>query len=356
MEPNARSAPISRTTPTARATPTARTVLVLGANGRFGAVATQAFAEAGWRVIAQARRAPAALPAGVHHVDTPLAEPAALAAQANGADTVVYAVNPPYTRWAAEALPLARAGMAVAEHLGARFMLPGNVYNFGESMPPLLREDTSQDATTRKGRIRVRMESELESRATAGLRSVVIRAGDFFGGGAGSWLDLVIAKSLRDGKLVYPGPTDLPHAWAYLPDLARAFVAVAQRADLPAFERLHFAGHTLTGAQLLGAIERAAGAGGIRPAGEWRRGGLPWSLLRAGGLVVPMWREIAEMAYLWRVPHALDGRRLTQTVGLLTETPVDVATAHALQALGLVAPMRATAPATPAPPTNAALY
>jgi hypothetical protein len=26
-------------------------------------------------------------------------------------------------------------------------MLPGNVYNFGESMPPLLREDTPQAAT-----------------------------------------------------------------------------------------------------------------------------------------------------------------------------------------------------------------
>lgn len=331
-----------------------RTVLVLGANGRFGAAATQAFAEAGWHVIAQARRAPAALPAGAHHVDTPLADPAALAAQANGADTVIYAVNPPYTRWAAEALPLARAGMAVAERLGARFMLPGNVYNFGEAMPPLLGEDTPQDATTRKGRIRIAMERELEARAAAGLRSVVIRAGDFFGGGAGSWLDLVIARSLSAGKLVYPGPTDLPHAWAYLPDLARAVVAVAQRDDLPVFERLHFAGHTLTGAQLLGAIERAAEAGGIRPAGGWRRGGLPWPLLRAGGLVVPMWREIAEMAYLWRVPHALNGRRLTQTVGPLTETPVDAAMTHALQALGLVASKRTTAAATPASPTNAA--
>ena len=48
MEPNARSAQ------TPRAAPNARTVLVLGANGRFGAAATQAFAEAGWRVIAKA--------------------------------------------------------------------------------------------------------------------------------------------------------------------------------------------------------------------------------------------------------------------------------------------------------------
>ena len=35
------------------------TVLVLGAAGRFGAAAVQAFAQAGWRVLAQQRRAPA---------------------------------------------------------------------------------------------------------------------------------------------------------------------------------------------------------------------------------------------------------------------------------------------------------
>ena len=32
------------------------TVLVLGANGRFGLAATRAFAAAGWRVLAQVRR------------------------------------------------------------------------------------------------------------------------------------------------------------------------------------------------------------------------------------------------------------------------------------------------------------
>ena len=33
-----------------------KTAIVLGANGRLGAAAVQAFAAAGWRVLAQARR------------------------------------------------------------------------------------------------------------------------------------------------------------------------------------------------------------------------------------------------------------------------------------------------------------
>jgi len=310
------------------------TVLVLGANGRFGAAAVGAFAAAGWNVLAQARRAPASLPAGARHVAAAIEDTAALAVEAAGARTVVHAVNPPYTRWAREALPLARAGMDAAQRLGATFVLPGNVYNFGTSMPPLLREDTPERADTRKGRIRCEMESELAARAQQGLRSVVLRAGDFFGGGAGSWLDLVIVKSLRAGKLVYPGPLDRAHAWAYLPDLARALVKLAARDDLPAAARLHFAGHTLTGAELLAGLERAAGTLGLAPAGGWRRGGMPWPILRAGGLLVPMWRELAEMEYLWRVPHALDGTALAATIGAPAVTPPDAALEAALAGLG----------------------
>jgi nucleoside-diphosphate-sugar epimerase len=313
-------------------------VLVLGANGRFGSAAVQAFTDADWRVIAQMRRAAGpGLPAAVRIVRTPIEQTDGLAREAADASIVVYAVNPPYTQWARQMLPLARAGMDAAGRLGARLLLPGNVYNFGAVMPARLVEDTPQRAGTRKGALRVAMEAEIERRCAEGrLSATVIRAGDFFGGGSGNWFDLVMVKSLRDGKLVYPGPTDVPHAWAYLPDLARAFVAVARH---PAqtetrFERLHFAGHTLTGAGLLDGIERAAASLGISPAKGWRHGGMPWGLIRFGGLVVPMWRELAEMAYLWRVPHALDGAALRARIGELPSIPLPTALRDTLLALG----------------------
>ncbi|HSW22947.1 MAG TPA: NAD-dependent epimerase/dehydratase family protein, partial [Burkholderiaceae bacterium] len=310
--------------------------LVLGANGRLGAATVEAFAAAGWAVLAQARRPPAALPAGATHLANELADTAALARAAAGARVVVYAINPLYTQWPTQALPLLHQGLDVAQRLNATFMLPGNVYNFGAQMPPLLNEHTPQRPTTRKGRIRVDMERDLKALAAQGrLRSVVIRAGDFFGAGSGSWMDLVITKSLRQGKLVYPGPLDLVHAWAYLPDLTRAFVAVAARAhELPAFADLPFAGHALTGTELLSGIERAAASLGLAPSGGFRRGGMPWLVLKLGGLVVPMWREIAEMSYLWQVPHALDGSALARAVGPLPATPLDVAMRDTLLALG----------------------
>ena len=43
------------------------------------------------------------------------------------------------------------------------------------------------------------------------------------------------------------------------------------------------------------------------------------------GWAVPMWRELAKMSYLWRVPHALDGGSLSRAVGSVPATPLAVA-------------------------------
>ncbi len=329
------------TTPTA----SARTVLVLGANGRFGTAAAHAFAAAGWRVKAQVRRALAAPATGIEAVALPLADTDALARAAAGASVVVYAVNPLYTRWDAEAMPLLQAGLAVAQQLGAHFMFPGNVYNFGEGMPALLHEGTPQRPSTRKGEQRVAMEAAIAAACADGRlpRASIVRAGDFFGGGTGSWLDLAIAKSAAQGKLVYPGPTDRVHAWAYLPDLASAFVAVAQQPG-QGIRSWHFAGHAVTGAQFLAVLEGALHGIGIAPACGFRHGGMPWPLIRMAGLVNPMLRELARMAYLWRVPHALAGEALAALPGV-RQTPLDVALARSLRELGLGAANRAIVPA-----------
>lgn len=331
-------------------------VLILGAHGRLGAALVQAFHAAGWRVVAHTRRAPGEAAArwpGVRWVQAPIDDAAALVAQVGGVDVVVHAMNPVYTRWAAEALPLLRGAMALARRLGALLMFPGNVYNFGSPMPPDLHEDSPQRPSARKGQLRVQAEAALRAAASgedgaAPLRSVVLRAGDFFGGGAGSWFDLLIAKDLqRRGRVVYPGPLDRPHAWAYLPDLARAFVAVAEaRERLALFEVLHFAGHTATGQQWVDGIERAARQlgwlGAPRPASV-RLGWAPWPALRVlawlSACFTPwrgsMARELLEMRYLWTEPHVLAGERLARLLGAARlaqiSTPLDDALLQALR-------------------------
>ena len=325
------------------------------ARGRLGLAAARACAQAGWQVLAQVRPAShgaagtggTALPAipGVWWMPVAVHETAALAAQAQGAQVVVHALNPPYTdqAWRTQAPALMEAAIAVARQLGATLMLPGNVYNFGEGMPPVLREDTPQAATGFKGRMRVQLEQRLQAATQGGeMRAVVLRAGDFFGSGTGSWIDQAIAKDLPRGRITWPGPLDVATSWASLPDLARSFVRVAQERDrLAAFECLHVAGHHVTAQQWLHSFTAIAAEQGWLPdAGALRVGRLPWPLLRLAGLVAPTLAALAAMRYLWATPHRLDNHRLRALIGEEPRTPFDQAVRQALADLGLVAAQR----------------
>jgi nucleoside-diphosphate-sugar epimerase len=322
-----------------------RRVLILGANGRFGLAAAQAFDAAGWEVMAQVRRAPAdGMPARARIVALPTSDIDGIVAHAAGADVVVHAINPKdYTLWATELLPLARQGMDIAERLGARFALPGNVYNYGQGMPETLTGRTPQWPTTNKGRLRVQFEDELRFRAPR-LKSFILHAGDFFGVGGGVWFDRVIVSGIKSGRLTYMGPRDVQHAWAYLPDMARAMVGLCELDSLPDFIDIPFEGATLTGNQLMDALEavaRGAGVGGARP---FKRGGAPWPIFRVMAMFMPLWREIVEMRYLWETPHGLAGDALAQWLPAFRPTPLPVALRASLDELGLLPAAPADAP------------
>jgi nucleoside-diphosphate-sugar epimerase len=309
------------------------TVLILGAAGRVGQVLVNAFAEAGWNVRAQARKTlPAVL---VNHprvqaVRCDATDVAALTAAAQGASTIVNALNPLYTEWERLALPLADAALATAKASGALLMLVGNVYNFGRELPPLLTPATPERGDVPKARIRIEMEARMAAAAREGVDSVVIRAGDFFGGPVtGTWFDMAMASKLHKGKLIYPGNPRIAHAWAYLPDLAQTFVRVAEkRAQLQGHHRLHFAGHTVTGEDLKRALEAQTGR-------RLRMGNMPWAVIRLASPFMPMWRELLTMRYLWERPYALDDSALRALIGAAPHTPLPQALHAALADLNM---------------------
>ncbi|MBL0149984.1 MAG: NAD(P)H-binding protein [Ideonella sp.] len=292
-------------------------VMVLGANGRLGHAAVQAFAAAGWQVWAQARQAPRQpLPKGVTSVQADALDLPALRAAAPRLDLIVNALNPHYTQWDALVPPLTSAVIQLAEATGGTIMLPGNVYNFGNQLPPVLTEQTPFADTNPKAGQRIRLEAALADAARRGVRSIVVRAGDFLGD-SGTWLDLGLGRALKAGKVTHLAPEDVPHAWAYLPDLARVFVAVAERrAQLPAHAVLHYAGLTLTGAELHRLIEGAMGK-------PLQRASFPWWLMKLIAPVAAMPRALLEMRHLWLRPHRLDEARLVQLIGSVPHTPAE---------------------------------
>ena len=306
------------------------TVAILGANGRLGNEALHAFHNAGYRVIAITRNGK------IRKSPKPIELRAAdaldlrqLKKATRGATFIFNGLNPVYTEWARSALPMARNVMKTCQETRATHLFPGNIYNYGKTIPPICNEATPFAASTLKGKIRVEMEKLFAQMAEKyKVQTLILRAGDFYGGsGHGSWFDLALVDKLSKDQYVYPGPDNVAHSWAYLPDLARTFVSLAEQAQhLGNFAQFMFPGHTLTGKEFQQLIETASGKS-LMPLS------FPWKFIKVGGLLVPMWREIAEVSYLWERPHQLDGGHLSALLGHIADTSPDIAVQEALIAL-----------------------
>ena len=298
------------------------TVTVLGSNGHIGHHAARAFVAAGWDVTGFGRvdRAPVA---GMRFVAGDADSLADLSAAIGDSDVVVNALNLPYDKWdngRLEAL-MGRVVEAMGS-TGRTLLFPGNIYNYAPTARVLTPEIAPQPPTPR-GAIRQRVEDMLRAAAGRGdIQAVILRAGDFFGpDSSGDWFDLVVMREAAKGKVALPGKPGTGHAWAYLPDMARAFEKLAwHRRELARFENFHFAGHFLAPEQL-GEAVAAAGPAGLRV------GRFPWLLITLMGLVNPVMREVAKMGYLWEHPMELRDARLDAILGPDFATPLDAAVA-----------------------------
>ncbi|TNF59213.1 MAG: epimerase [Rhodobacteraceae bacterium] len=283
-------------------------VLILGQSGRFGRNAAQAFARAGWQVR------------GFDRARDDLMR------VAEGVDVILCAWNPPYPDWAAQVPALHAAVRAAALRHDATVIVPGNVYVFGAGTPVPWGPDSPHAARNPLGLIRVRMEAAYRDE---GVRTILLRGGDFLDTGAtGNWFDRMMVPKLPKGRFVYPGDPDIPHAWAWLPDMTRAAADLAGlRADLPRFADIPFPGYTLTGRQIRDILARITGR-------DLRLKRLNWLPLRLAAPVWPMGRCLLEMRYLWDTPHSLDDAPLRRLLPGFTPTDPDDAFRAAIAHLG----------------------
>lgn len=316
---------------------TAPTALVLGATGGIGGEVARLMMARGWSVHAL-HRDPAALSAQsrrsalIWHKGDAMSA-ADVAAAASGVSVIVHAVNPPgYRNWGKLVLPMLDNTIAAARANHARIVLPGTVYNFGPDAFPVVPEGAPQNPTTAKGRIRVEMERRLRAAASSGGAVLIVRAGDFFGpDAANNWFSQGLIKPGQPVTgITDPGRRGIGHQWAYLPDVAETMVRLLERSEtLEPFAVFHMEGHwDADGIRMIEAIRRAVGNPDIKV----RK--MPWWLMRLLSPVVPLFRELAEMRYLWTTPVRMDNTRLKSVLGDEPHTPLDQAVRQTLIGLG----------------------
>lgn len=302
--------------------------LVLGVTGGIGGEVARQLRDAGWEVrgLSRGQTQRPNRPAGVTWIRGDVMNLQDVMSAAQGCDVIVHAVNPQgYRHWQETVLPMADNTIAAATRERATIVLPGTLYNYGPDVFPIIAEDAPQHPLTRKGAIRVKLEQRLHDATGQGVRVIVVRAGDFFGPGAGNnWFSQGLVRPGRQLKVIHrPGAQGTGHQWSYLPDVACTMVELLnQRSLLAPFARFHMAGHwDPDGRAMVDAIRRVAASQGqypkVRP--------FPWWAVHLASPFVPTLRELMEMRYLWREPIHMSNTRLISTLGHEPHTPLDEA-------------------------------
>ena len=284
-----------------------QTVLILGASGLFGSHAATAFHDAGWTVRRYIRGTD-------------------MARAAIGADVIVNALNPPkYHNWAKLIPQITAEVIAAAKASGATVLVAGNVYVYGTAPGPW-GPNTPHRPNTRKGHIRAAMEAAYAQAAGDGVRTIILRGGDFIAANdpRAIW-NMITLKPLTKGHITAFGTPTAPRVYAYLPDMGRAAVALANIRDtLPPFADVPLPGLTLSMADLAAEISAQTGKPLAIKAFNWLQ-------IR---LLAPFWemaRELLEMRYLYNLPHSLAPQTLAQWLPDFHPTPLRAVVAEHLR-------------------------
>jgi nucleoside-diphosphate-sugar epimerase len=290
--------------------------VIVGA-GPVGSAAALLLAERGKRVRMISRRGAGPDHRAIERVSADATDAGRLSELAAGASALYNCANPLYHRWLTDWPPVARSLLAAAERSGAVLAVTSNLYGYGPVEGPIT-DTTPLAATHPKLRLRADMWREALALHEAGrLRVTEIRSSDYIE--SNSILSVVLAKPIRAGKRAFvPSPLDVPHSWTAISDAARTLVTVA--ADQRAWGRAWLVptNPPLTVRALAARFAAAVKA----PAPKLSE--VPYPILWATGLFVPLVRELRTTRYQFADPFIVDASATERTFGL---SPTDLDTA-----------------------------
>ncbi len=285
------------------------TIFGLGPCGR--ATLTRLLAQDREVAVAQ-RRAPTDLPKGAHFAPCDALDRESVLKATQGSEQIVVAIGFPYEGkvWR-EAWPKAIGNfVAACEAAGARMVFIDNLYMYGPQTAPLTETMTLTSygvkPAARSAATRIWTEAATAGRA----RIAALRAPDFYGPNVGlAYLgDTTIGAMAKGKSAFFIGSPDIPHDYAYVPDIARATTTLLEAPDSAFGQSWHVpCAPTRTTRELL---KMAADALGVR----LRLNTLPEGLLGVAGLFSPFLRELKEMRFTWDRPYRVESTKFAKAL------------------------------------------
>ena len=267
----------------------------------------------------------------VEHRQVDATDPEALTSASRGAAALYNAVNPAYHRWPTDWPPVAAALLAAAERTGAVLVTMGNLYVYGRPSGPMT-PDSPMATSDTKGRVRLEMWEQARDAHRAGrIRMTEARAADFVGPQVPAGHSHLVRQlpALRKGRRAWVvGDPDVPRSWAYMGDVAETLATLGT--DERAWGRAWHVPSTPARSQRQALGDLAAAMHAPEP----RVSGIPWPVLSAVGLAVPMMREVVAIRHQFDQPFVIDSAETTAAFGL-TATPWDEVVAATVSAAAL---------------------
>lgn len=289
---------------------TASDLITVFGYGPTGAATVQLLAARGQAVRVAQRKRPADLPAGVDFVTCDVLDAADVKRAMAGASQAVVTIGFEYRRevWRS-AWPKAMANLLAAAEAGnVRIVHIDNMYMYGPQ-DIALHEDMPLTSHGAKPAVRAQITRMWQTAAREGrVRWAALRAPDFYGPGVrnshmGDTGLVQVAKGATAQLLMSP---DLPHAFAYVPDIGRAAVTLLDAPD-EAFNQVWHVpcAPALSPRQML---QIGADAAGVK----LKVMALPQTALRLLGVFLPAMRELSEMRFTWNRPYHVNATKFAR--------------------------------------------
>ncbi len=295
-------------------------VTVLGATGGLGRNVVDAALSRGHAVKALVRDPKRAkLPAEVSVVNGDATDLERVK-EACAAEVVFFCVNPPFSEWASAFPPLLDAAIAGCRATGARLIFPGNVWIYGEVEPGvLIGESRAPSPSSVRGTLRAQMEKTL---FTSGVDVLLVRLPEFYGPSVVTLTARVFRAVLENQRLLWPGPLDRELEFVFMPDAAKALVAVAELGSA-APQRMHLPGSRSTARGFVEQVSLAAKK-------SHRVVSVPSWVLALAGVFDASAKGAYDIHHLQTHPVLLDGALAEKTLGAVPRTPLAEAIASTL--------------------------
>lgn len=241
-------------------------------------------------------------------------------------DFIFCGINTPYQMWETKMENIISNVIASAKQNRATILFPENHYAFGNIGSPIT-ENTVPKPSTKKGEIRLNLVKRLQEAANKKeCKVVIIRLPDFFGPNVTNGLiKPIFHEALNNKPIKWMINADIPHQFAYTPDVAKYFYLLSQEDKLQEFFLINYGGITVdslkTFSKKISKIQGNPEQVKIAPK----------LMLNILGLFIPELKELKENFYLFENSIILDDSKLKRMYPKVSSTSLENALENSLK-------------------------